>query len=75
MTVYTPKRFSEEIEHGVVCSKTIINWIKSNKIVGYKGVSRVETTPSGRYKIIVANGIKDKVDSKFDEIMKRKFGG
>ncbi|CAI4159108.1 conserved hypothetical protein [Alteromonas macleodii] len=72
MKVYTPRMYAEKVEHGLVCSKTVINWIKANKLVGRNGVSKIEVSPYGRYMIVIENEAKSKVDKKFQDILERK---
>lgn len=71
MKVYTPTTFAEEVEHGLVVPRTIVNWILSGKIIGYKGVTQVEQSPTGRYKIIVGEPVSI-IDRQFEEIMMRR---
>jgi hypothetical protein len=69
MITYTPVEYAETIYGGAVTSKTVRNWIKSGKKL--KGVSYVETTPTGHYIIFMEEDAKSNAASLF-EMMKAK---
>lgn len=50
---YSPAEYAAEIYHGKVTDKTVRNWIKFGKL---PESTTVETTPTGRYILVVNEG-------------------
>lgn len=68
-TAYTPAQYAEKVWGGAVTPRTIRNWIENGKAL--KGVSRVESTPAGRYVIFMQDEHEPKALS-LVEMMKSK---
>ncbi|BFT29906.1 hypothetical protein D210916BOD24_10820 [Alteromonas sp. D210916BOD_24] len=53
MAMYTPTQYSNEVLQGTRQPITVRRWCETGKIIGYKGVHRVEKTPTGGWLIHV----------------------
>jgi hypothetical protein len=60
----TPQEYADEVWGGSVTSRTVRNWINAGKKL--KGVSRVETTPTGRMAIFMEESNQSNVQSLVD---------
>jgi len=60
----TPQEYADEVWGGSVTSRTVRNWINAGKKL--KGVSRVETTPTGRMAIFMEETNQSNVQSLVD---------
>lgn len=61
MKALTPSQYAQEVWGGTVTDKTVRNWIKRGKKM--KGVSRVETTPTGHYVLFMEEQVTSNVES------------
>ena len=64
MKALTPQEYADEVWGGSVTSRTVRNWINAGKKL--KGVSRVETTPTGRMAIFMEESNQANVQSLVD---------
>lgn len=64
MKALTPQEYADEVWGGSVTSRTVRNWINAGKKL--KGVSRVETTPTGRMAIFMEESNQSDVQSLVD---------
>lgn len=69
MKALTPQEYADEVWCGSVTSRTVRNWINAGKKL--KGVSRVETTPTGRMAIFMEESNQSNVQS-LVEMMRAK---
>lgn len=69
MKALTPQEYADEVWGGSVTSRTVRNWINAGKKL--KGVSRVETTPTGRMAIFMEESNQSNVQS-LVEMMRAK---
>ena len=60
MRAMTPNQYAREVWGDTITSKTIRNWIKKGRKL--KGVSRVETTPTGHYVLFMEEEVKSNVE-------------
>jgi hypothetical protein len=60
----TPQEYADEVWGGSVTSRTVRNWINAGKKL--KGVSHVETTPTGRMAIFMEEENQSNVQSLVD---------
>ena len=64
MKALTPQEYADEVWGGSVTSRTVRNWINAGKKL--KGVSHVETTPTGRMAIFMEESNQSNVQSLVD---------
>lgn len=69
MKALTPQEYADEVWGGTVTSRTVRNWINAGRKL--KGVSRVETTPTGRMAIFMEEDNQSNIQSLVD-MMKAK---
>lgn len=67
MPMYTPSQFCREVLDDTVHPITIRRWCENGAIIGYKGVNRVEKTPTGRWIICTTDTVPQ---SKIDGLVK-----
>ncbi|AZU97333.1 hypothetical protein [Alteromonas phage P24] len=70
MKALTPQEYADEVWGGAVTSRTVRNWINAGKKL--KGVSRVETTPTGRMAIFMEEETQSNVQSLVDMMKARQ---
>lgn len=69
MKVYKPAEYAQEVWGGTVTSKTVINWIRDGKHL--KGITRVEKTPTGRYRLFADEAPKSNVSKLVEQMRVR----